>query len=124
MNSELEKYVTELQRQCWANAQYSRTECLEITGIPQNIEHNQLEDKVIQVLNKVGCNIISDNVEARHRISSKNDRVVIKFSRRKDYQQVLSVKKDLKNLNMVDVGLPEHTRLFVNQRLYSYYRVL
>ena len=73
VNSELEKYVTELQRQCWANAQYSRRECLEITGISQNIEHNQLEGKVIQVLKKVGCNIISDNVEACHRISSKND---------------------------------------------------
>ena len=24
VNSELEKYVTELQRQCWANAKYSR----------------------------------------------------------------------------------------------------
>ena len=67
VNSELEKYVTELQRQCWANAQYSRS------GIPQNIEHNQLEGKVIQVLNKVGCNIISDNVEPCHRISRKND---------------------------------------------------
>ena len=69
--------------------------CLEITGIPQNIEHNQLEGKVIQVLNKIGCNIISDNVEACHRISSKNDRVIIKLSRRKDCQQVLSLKKDL-----------------------------
>ena len=124
VNSELEKYVMELQRQHWANAQYSRRECLEITGIPQNIEHNQLESKVIQVLNKVGCNIISDNVEACHRISSKNDRVIIKFSRRKDCQQVLSVKKGLKNLNMIDVGLPENTRLFVNQSLCSYYRVL
>ena len=102
VNSELVKYVTELQRQCWANAQYPRRECLEITSIPQNIEHNQLEGKVIQVLTKVGCNIISDNVEACHRISSKNDH--------KDCQQVLSVKKGLKNLNMVDVGLPENTR--------------
>ena len=124
VNSELGKYVTELQRQCWTNAQYSRRECLEVTGIPQNIEHNQLEGKLIQVLSKVGCNIISDNVEACHRISSKIDRVIIKSSRRKDYQQVLSVKKDLKNLNMDDVGLPENTRLFVNQSLCSYYRVL
>ena len=124
MNSELEKYVTELQRQCWANAQYSRRECLEIAGIPQNIDHSQLEDKVIQVLNKVGSSITSENVEACHRISSKNDRVIIKFSRRKDCQEVLSVKKDLKNLNMAEVGLPENTRLFVNPSLCSYYRVL
>ena len=97
---------------------------MEITGIPQNIEHNQLEGKVIQVLNKVGYNIISDNIEACHRISSKNNRVIIKFSRRKDCQQILPVRKDLKNVNMVYVGLPENTRLFVTQSSCSYYRVL
>ena len=101
-----------------------RRECLEITGIPATIDNTQLEDKVIQVLNKVGSNISSESVEACHRISRSNDRVIIKFSRRKDCQQVLSVKKDLKNLNMADVGLPDNTRLFVNPSLCSYYKVL
>ena len=72
----------------------------------------------------MGCNVISDNIEVCHRISRKSDQVIIKFSRRKDCQQALSVKKDLKNSNMVDVGLPESTRLYVNQSLCSYYRLL
>ena len=116
--------MIDLQRQCWANAQYSRRECLEIAGIPSNIEYSKLEEKVVQVLNKVGCNVICDNIEACHRISRKSNQVIIKFSRRKDCKQALSVKKDVKNLNMSDVSLPESTRLYMNQSLCSYYRLL
>ena len=54
----------------------------------------------------------------------KNDRVIIKFSKRKECLQVLSVKKDLKNLDMIDIGLPEKCKVFVNQSLCPYYKLL
>ena len=54
---------------------------------------------------KGGCNIDSSNIEACHCITKKNDRAIVKSSRRKDCQQVLSVKKNLKNLKMEDIGL-------------------
>ena len=100
VNSELQKHVVDLERQCWANAQYSRRECLELAGIPSTVGHDELEGKVVDILNKVGSNIDNDKTEACHRISRNNDRVIIKFSRRKDCQHVLSVKRDLKKLNM------------------------
>ena len=64
VNSELQKHIIQLEKQCWANAQYSRRECLELVGIPSSIEHDQLEDKVVEIFNKVGCNIMKENVEA------------------------------------------------------------
>ena len=36
-NNSLNKRLIALERQCWANAQYSRRECLEITGIPSSV---------------------------------------------------------------------------------------
>ena len=36
-----------------ANAQYSRTECLEIVGIPCSVDKNSFEEKVIHVFKKV-----------------------------------------------------------------------
>ena len=95
INNLLSQRVVDLERQCWANAQYSRRECLEVAGIPRSVDDNILEEKVIQVFEKVGCNIDSSNIEACHRITKKNDRVIVKFSRRKDCQRVLSVKKNL-----------------------------
>ena len=124
VNGELQKDIIQLEKQCWANAQYSRRECLELVGIPSSIEHDQLKDKVVEIFNKVGCNIMKVNVEACHRIGKNNDRVIIKFSKRKECLQVLSVKKDLKNLDMVVIGLPENCKVFVNQCLCPYYKLL
>ena len=97
INNLLSQRVVDLERQCWANAQYSRRECLETVGIPRSVDDNSLEEKVIQVFEKVGCNIDSTSIESYHRITKRNDRVIVKFSRRKDCQQVLSVKKIFKN---------------------------
>ena len=35
INSELCKRIVTMERQCWANAQYSEREYLEVTGIPR-----------------------------------------------------------------------------------------
>ena len=53
VNSELQKHIIHLEKQCWANAQFSRRECLELVGIPSSIEHDQLEGKVVENFNKV-----------------------------------------------------------------------
>ena len=43
--------VVDLERQCWANAQYLRRECLEIVGSPHS-DDNSLEEKIAQVFEK------------------------------------------------------------------------
>ena len=120
----LSQRVVDLERQCWANAQYSRRECLEVVGIPRSMDDNILEEKVIQVFEKIGCNIDSSNTEACHRITKKNDRVIVKFSRRKDCQRVLSVKKNPQKLKMEDIGLTGNNKVFINHNLCLYYRLL
>lgn len=124
VNDLLVTRVTNLERQCWANAQYSRRECLEIVGIPSNVSHQNLENKVIEVFSKVGCNITNENIEACHRINQNSDRTIVKLSRRKDCLQMLSVKKDLQKLDMGELDLPAGTKIFVNQSLCPYYKVL
>ena len=122
INNLLSQRVVDLKRQCWANAQYSRRECLEFVGIALSADDNSLEEKVIQVFEKVGCNIDSSNIEACNRITKRNDRV--KFSRRKDCQQVLSVKKNLQKLTMEDIGLTGDNKVFISHNLCPYYHVL
>ena len=124
VNDLLVTRVTNLERQCWANAQYSRRECLEIAGIPSNVSHQNLENKVIEVFSKVGCNITNENIEACHLINQNSDRTIVKLSRRKNCLQMLSVKKDLQKLDMEELDLPAGTKIFINQSLCSYYKVL
>ena len=85
VNSELYSRLVNMERQCWANAQYSRRECLEVVGIPREVEQKDLESKVLSVLEKVGCKINPDNIEDCHRLS-------------------IRVEKDLRNLNLEDLG--------------------
>ena len=33
VNNKLKDHIVSLERQCWSNSQYSRQECLEISGI-------------------------------------------------------------------------------------------
>ena len=113
-----------MEHQCWANAQYSRWECLDIIGFPSEVELDVSEDKVVIIFEKLSCNIYSNYIEACHRISKKSATVIDKFSRRKDCQQVLAVKKDLRKIKMEDVGLSGQNNCFINKNLCPYYKVL
>ena len=60
-----------MDRQCWANAHYSRRECLELVGVPRSVSDGDLEEKVFKIFEKVGCPIKGTHIEACHRISKK-----------------------------------------------------
>ena len=70
-----------LERQCLANTQYSRQECLDVVGIPCEVSGEVLEEKVLNIFGKIGCSISLDRIESCHCISKKNDTVIVKFSR-------------------------------------------
>ena len=122
VNSELSSRVVNMERQCRANAQYSRRECLEVGSIPKEVEQKGLEGKVLPVLEKIGCKIDPDNIENCHRFSKKINNVIIKFSGRKDH--AFRVKRDLRNLNLADLGFHGENKIYINRRLCQYYRML
>ena len=100
VNSELCKIIVTMECQCWANAQYSRRECLEVAGIPRQIDDKDLETKVLSIFQKIGCTIDPTFIDDCHRLGKNNVRVIVKFTSRKDWKQILKVKKDLRDLNM------------------------
>ena len=113
-----------MQRRCWADAQYSRRECLDIVGIPRKVSEEVLEEKVLKISGKLGCDISPDRIEAWHHVGRTTDTVMVKFSKRKDCEHVWSVKKDLKKLTMEDLELHGNNKLFINRSLRPYYKML
>ena len=109
----------ELERQCLANAQYSRKECVEVVGIPRQVDDKHLEVKVLSIFQKAGCTIAPEFIDVCHQLGKNNDRVIVKFTRTKDCKQVPQVKKGLKDLTADDLDLPRGTKIFVNQSLWS-----
>ena len=61
---------------------------MEVDALPQQVDDNQLET-VLSVFEKVGCAFDPGFSDDCHRLGKNNDRVIIKFSSRKDCKQVL-----------------------------------
>ena len=123
VNSELCKRIVTKERQCWANGQYSRTECLEVAGIPRQVDDKNLGKKMLPIFQKIGCTTDTTFIDDCNRLGKNNHRVIVKFARRKDCKQILKVKKDLRDLNMENLDLPRGTKIYINQSLRPYYRI-
>ena len=119
VNNNLIKQLENTERQCWANAQYSRRECVEVIGIPKTVESKDLEHTMCKVLNSIGFDIEEDRIEAC-RWLTKSDHAIVKFSQGKD----LCIKKGLKGLNPTNLGFPQGTKIYLNDSLCPYYRGL
>ena len=57
LNSKLMERVVQTEKQCWANAQYSRRDTIEVVGIPSFIRDQDLEGKVRNIFEEIGVNI-------------------------------------------------------------------
>ena len=115
--------MTSLEHHCWPNNQYSRQECLEITGLPENTENGNLEDQTLQVLKEIGVNIDSKNVEVCHWIKTQGPKkVIIKFSEHKYTNKVSTKKKKLKRKNLTSLGI--NKPIYINDSLCTYYKKL
>ena len=112
-----------MERQCWANAQYSRRECLENTGIPSSVSDKDLDEVVCKAITKAGVDINANDIEDCHRVGNKGQ-TIIKFGKRKVLRQVLSVRKDLNKVKMSDTDLTGQSTLYINLSLCPYYMML
>ena len=120
VDQKLVNQLIETERQCWANAQYSMRNCLEVVGIPTSIPNDSLQADISKVFDKLGVHVDGKDIQACHCLED-NDRSIMKFSNRKDSLQVLRVKKDLKSLDPTELQFPEGTRIFINESLCAYY---
>ena len=102
-----------LERQCWKNEQYTPRECIEVVGIPDTTNETKVCD-LIEVATSIS--ITPDSLEA-------NDKLIIKFSRRKDAEMVLSKKNKAKGFNPCSIGI-ESGKVFINESLCRYYTFL
>ena len=112
-----------MEFQCWANNHYTRRECIEITRLCEHTENENLEDLTLKVLDEIGVNIDSRNLEDCHCIKTQGPKKVItKFSRRKDVNKVRNEKKKLKGKNLTSLGI--NKPIYINDSLRTCYKKL
>ena len=96
--SKLVQKLVELE--CSTNniKQYGRRNNIIISGIPDSVDNNQLEDSVTEILTDINVNVESNDIEACHRIGKKDSRIgstktIIRFVNKKHTKQALYNKK-------------------------------
>ena len=95
-----------------------------MVGLPSSIADDQLENTICRILPHIGANITDGKIESCHRLNKSTDRTIVKFLRRKDCDQVIRVKSELKKLKPADLDLPEGTKLCIHESLCPYYRAI
>ena len=64
VNSLLSNKMSNVERHCWGNTQYSRRKCLEIVEMPSSVNINDFEGKVCTIFNRIGFDVKPDDIEA------------------------------------------------------------
>ena len=86
-------------------------------------KHSVFERTVCGILNKIKIECSDAEIQACHRI--KNKRTIVKFTNRKKIYEIFKAKNDLRKLKMDDInGLTKDSRIYINESLCPYYRLL
>ena len=113
-----------METQCWANAQCSRREYLEVVGIPSRVNIKDFESKVRIVFNRIGVALKPDEIEACYRLYN-NKEMIVKFLKRKLCQQVCEWRTNWKTLTQANlIFLKAQLFLSISKSLCSYYKML
>ena len=78
--TQLSKRLQTIEKQCWANAQYSRRECLEISDIPSSVSENDVEEVLCQTITKAGVEVSDKDIEDCYQVDTKGT-IIVKFCR-------------------------------------------
>ena len=125
-NQCLRKKVSDLQKKIYSAEeninlleQYIRQNNIEITGIPESVENEKLEETVIEVLNKIDINVSNNDIEACHCLGKQKNKprkTIIRFVNSKFAKKALLNRKGLKHADMSSLGLDSH-EVFINENL-------
>ena len=110
----LENKILSLESEHNSLEQYGRCNKIEITGIPDSVPDQNLEEKVVHILNEITVNVSPKDIEAFHRVGvSKNSskKTIVRFINRKHVKKALISRKNLRKISSPNCNV------FINKNL-------
>ena len=115
-NSLLRKWIIDLEGSSLNNAQYLRTETIEISPVPLEVSNNELEGPVCKALSLTENEAYPDHLEACHHLKKKEN-VIIKFKTRKLKYKVINNRKIMKKKSKELDKLKFSNNLHISERI-------
>ena len=128
INRKLEDKIVYLEKNQPKREQYSRRNNVEISGIPNTIPDNDLENTVISICRDPGVEIDPKYIEGCPRIPlsgysrGQDKRVIVKFVNRKHSEALLRDKNRISSKSFNHLHVPN--KVFVSVSLCPYYRYI
>ena len=125
-NKLLQNKIYNVEVKSASNDQYSRLNNFEIAGIPENINHENLESTVCNLLNKLNIKVGWNDIEACHRLKNHPKSIdpaktIVRFVNRKHTLMALRKKKVSKDIDFGDI-LGDSNKIFISENLCPAYR--
>ena len=119
--NDAEERILKLEKTVNTNSQRSRENNLEFHGIDGCIDDSELETVVKGICNKLNVKVKLNDIVGCHRLPARRNQdckpTIVKFLNRKKAEDVMKNRKNLKDMNFVDLGLPPNTKLYANLNL-------
>lgn len=132
MSSELErvkKQLAELQQTVAVSNQYSRSNCLEIYGVPE-VKNEDVMEVVKRVAKVLNFELKDGMVDAVHRLAMNPKKpeahrgIIIKFCRRIDMESLRSKTRVKNGFSAAELGMISESKIFINLSLSPFTKYL
>ena len=127
-NKLLQSKVEKLEIDVQQNFQKQRENNIEVSGIPAEVSDDQLEGTVISILSSIECTVLPCDIQACHRLPSRNNTVkktIVKFVNRKEADLVLKNRRKFKDVEKsYNAHFTGNEQIFINENLTPYYATL
>ena len=110
----LESRILTVENEHNSLEQYGRRNNIEITGIPDNVLDQNLEEKVVDILNEISVNVSPKDIEVCNRVGvwkNRSKKTIVCFINRKHAKEVLTSKKILRKSSSPNCNV------FINENL-------
>ena len=120
--NKLEAKIVKLETKQNSLAQYGRRNNTVISGIPDSIDDNNLENTAISMVSNINVNIEENDIKLCHRFgkpdaTSKSKKTIVRFVNRKNCNKIFENKKKLNENNNGKHNFREGTKIFVSESL-------
>ena len=115
--------VVEIEKRVAEQEQYSRRECVELCGLPEDVDGEDLVDLVIDAFDAAEVPVTRRDFHAVHRLRNKKI-VIAKLVNRQDATKILRNKKKLREMDNQTQTKLRSKKVYVNESLCGTYRKL
>ena len=91
VNCNLIKRIVQLETNHWETNQYNRRNNIEIAGIPDEVNNDQLQVKVSEILEKIDVHVNANEIQTCHRLKNSRNENTKKLPRRTIVKKIIII---------------------------------